>query len=231
MLRLESVLCKSKQPSTASLCIVLISSSSTVVAIYKCTRLPSLGSDDFTWDTADLVIWTVYGLPILWFQQNHTDHFLHSVEAAVIIIACCIPLLQPLVDFIFGRRTMTSSQGYKNYGSSRDGSAHLRSHDIELKNGSKNTSKGRTDVSRIHGGDFDDEYMQTRVETGSQDSILRDNIDHDFKLPVQSNTEDMSRKQSSRGKEGVIMKTREVTVSYSKGTPGTDTSKSTWGAV
>ncbi|KAH8173882.1 integral membrane protein [Sarocladium implicatum] len=193
-----------------------IGSISTVVAIYKCTRLPSLASADFTWDTADLVIWTV-------------------VEAAVIIIACCIPLLQPLIDFILGRRTMTSSQGYKNYGSSRDGSAHLRSREIELdqKGGSKSTSKARTDVSRIHGGDFDDEYMQTRIETGSQESILRENAEQDFKLPLQSNTGAMQqgRDKTSRGKDGVIMKTREVTVSYSKGEQTTDTSRTTWGAV
>ncbi|KAK1995420.1 hypothetical protein LX36DRAFT_725354 [Colletotrichum falcatum] len=69
-------------------------------ALFKCTRLKPLGSPDFTCkypcepipvdlltaclhggpdDSADLVIWT-------------------SVEADVVIIAACIPALQPLVD-------------------------------------------------------------------------------------------------------------------------------------
>lgn len=197
-----------------------IGSISTVVAIYKCTRLPSLASADFTWNTADLVIWTV-------------------VEAAVIIIACCIPLLQPLVDLIFGRRTLTGSKGYKNYGSSKDGSAHLRSHDIELeKKGGSNalSSKGRTDVSRIHAGDFDDDLMQTRVETGSQDSILqRGSSENDVKLPMQTNAElkahSKPQKATSRPYEGVIMKTNEVTVSYSAGQSDADRRNKNWNAV
>ncbi|KAK1977044.1 hypothetical protein LZ30DRAFT_803949 [Colletotrichum cereale] len=51
-------------------------------AIFKCTRLKSLGSPDFTYDSADLVIWT-------------------SLEADVVLIAACIPSLQPLVDHHF----------------------------------------------------------------------------------------------------------------------------------
>ncbi|KAK1515852.1 uncharacterized protein CCOS01_13050 [Colletotrichum costaricense] len=51
-------------------------------ALFKCTRLKSLGSPDFTYDSADLVIWT-------------------SLEADVVIIAACIPALQPLVDHLF----------------------------------------------------------------------------------------------------------------------------------
>ncbi|EFQ34542.1 uncharacterized protein GLRG_09686 [Colletotrichum graminicola M1.001] len=53
-----------------------------LTAIFKCTRLKSLGSPDFTYDSADLIIWT-------------------SLEANVVIIAACIPALQPLVDHHF----------------------------------------------------------------------------------------------------------------------------------
>ncbi|SPO07027.1 related to integral membrane protein PTH11 [Cephalotrichum gorgonifer] len=90
-----------------------IGSIATVVAIYKTTRLPSLASDDFSYHTSDLVIWT-------------------CVEGSTIIIASCIPVLQPLADRIWGRRLFGSSYGarnYKNYGSSRSGK--LQS-DIEL---------------------------------------------------------------------------------------------------
>uniref|UniRef100_A0A8H7K8U6 Rhodopsin domain-containing protein n=1 Tax=Bionectria ochroleuca TaxID=29856 RepID=A0A8H7K8U6_BIOOC len=63
-----------------ALCVALgIGSIATVVAIYKCTRLPSLAGADFSYDTSDLVIWTI-------------------VESSTIIIACCIPVLRPLVD-------------------------------------------------------------------------------------------------------------------------------------
>ncbi|KAI8246506.1 hypothetical protein K4K55_007746 [Colletotrichum sp. SAR 10_96] len=52
-----------------------------ITAIFKCTRLKSLGSPDFTYDSADLVIWT-------------------SLEADVVIIAVCIPAMQPLIDHL-----------------------------------------------------------------------------------------------------------------------------------
>ncbi|OTB06086.1 hypothetical protein M426DRAFT_319164 [Hypoxylon sp. CI-4A] len=73
-----------------------------IVAIYKCTRLPGLASSDFTYDTADLTIWT-------------------CVEGSSVIIATCIPVLRPLIELIFGRRVMGSSgdRYYKNYGTER----------------------------------------------------------------------------------------------------------------
>ncbi|KAF4909525.1 hypothetical protein CGCVW01_v011942 [Colletotrichum viniferum] len=52
-----------------------------ITAIFKCTRLKSLGSPDFTYDSADLVIWT-------------------SLEADVVIVAVCIPAMQPLIDHL-----------------------------------------------------------------------------------------------------------------------------------
>ncbi|KLU91676.1 hypothetical protein MAPG_10194 [Magnaporthiopsis poae ATCC 64411] len=81
-----------------------------IVAIYKCTFLPALGSRDYTcktsfydtiagrWagidshlaatdDTAELVAWT-------------------NVESNTLIMATCIPVLRPLVDRIFGRRLL-----------------------------------------------------------------------------------------------------------------------------
>ncbi|KAF6820592.1 integral membrane protein [Colletotrichum plurivorum] len=59
-------------------------------AIFKCTRLKSLGSPDFTYDAADLVIWT-------------------SLEADVVIMAACIPAMQPLVDYLFPHPSDSSS--------------------------------------------------------------------------------------------------------------------------
>ncbi|UQC79499.1 uncharacterized protein CLUP02_04979 [Colletotrichum lupini] len=74
----------------AALSVALgIGSISSVVAVYKCTRVPSLASSDFTYDTADLVIWTI-------------------VEGGTMIIAACIPILQPLGERIFGKRILGS---------------------------------------------------------------------------------------------------------------------------
>ena len=64
--------------------------SSTVVAIYKTTRLPSLASGDFTYSTSDLVVFTI-------------------AEGGTIIIAACIPVLQPLLEMITGKRGWLSS--------------------------------------------------------------------------------------------------------------------------
>lgn len=62
----------------------------TVVAVYKTTRLPSLASGDFTFSTSDLVVFTI-------------------AEGGTIIIAACIPVLQPLLEMLTGKRGWLSS--------------------------------------------------------------------------------------------------------------------------
>ncbi|KAI2618195.1 hypothetical protein GGR54DRAFT_606409 [Hypoxylon sp. NC1633] len=91
-----------------------------IVAIYKTTRIPSLASQDFSYDTSDLTIWT-------------------CVEGSTIIIATSIPVLRPLADIIFGRRVMGSggdsrgySRGYKKYGTDRSNNARDE-HELEPK--------------------------------------------------------------------------------------------------
>ncbi|KAL4887926.1 hypothetical protein BDV59DRAFT_196874 [Aspergillus ambiguus] len=69
------------------------------MAIVKCLQLPNLANlADSTYATADLVIWT-------------------SVESNVVILASCIPTLQPLIELILGKRTLrsTSKDPYKSY--------------------------------------------------------------------------------------------------------------------
>lgn len=58
--------------------------------MYKTTRLPSLASGDFTYSTSDLVVFTI-------------------AEGGTIIIAACIPVLQPLLEMITGKRGWLSS--------------------------------------------------------------------------------------------------------------------------
>ncbi|KAL1992638.1 hypothetical protein VTN49DRAFT_4670 [Thermomyces lanuginosus] len=58
------------------------------MAIVKCIQLPGL--NDKTDFTSDLILWT-------------------CVEANVVVIASCIPTLQPLLEFLTGKRSLTSS--------------------------------------------------------------------------------------------------------------------------
>lgn len=99
----------------------------------------------------------------------------HSIEGCTIIVACCIPVLQPLVDLIFGRRTFGSSNGYnsngyKQYGSSRSG-RHLRSNDIELEKGANGASARRGTTSHVSSKHADPSLGRTEID--SQESILR----------------------------------------------------------
>ncbi|KAH9899087.1 integral membrane protein [Xylariomycetidae sp. FL2044] len=75
-----------------------IGSISGAVAVYKTSRLYLLQSPDFSYDTSDLVIWTV-------------------VEGSTIIIASSIPLLQPLLEPLLDSRFFSSksSKGRQYY--------------------------------------------------------------------------------------------------------------------
>ncbi|KAI6778592.1 uncharacterized protein J7T54_003371 [Emericellopsis cladophorae] len=158
-----------------ALCVALgIGSIATIVAIYKCTRLPSLASDDFS-----------------------------SFEAATIIIACCIPVLQPLVDLLFGRRTLNGSSGYQNYGSS--GRGRMKG-DMELDDNGRNRSKNQSHVGTKHTVHVDSRIRDTDV--GSQESILRDD-------DVDTNRQGHGWRKKERN--GRIVRTDVVTITYNQG--------------
>ncbi|KAK7222799.1 hypothetical protein V2G26_010802 [Clonostachys chloroleuca] len=73
-----------------------IGSVSGIVAIYKTTRIPSLKSADFSYDTADLVAWTV-------------------IEGSTIIVASTIPILQPLLEKVLRRNPFSSGKDSAKY--------------------------------------------------------------------------------------------------------------------
>ncbi|PYH88911.1 integral membrane protein [Aspergillus ellipticus CBS 707.79] len=123
-----------------ALCAALgLGSIASAMAIIKCTQLKGLADkSDYTYGTADLVIWT-------------------NIESNVVIIASCIPTLQPVLELILGRRTTSSSNNnsrnrYK--GSNQPDSSYDNS----------NLSKPRKP-----------DWGTTTVE--SQESILRDEED------------------------------------------------------
>jgi len=151
-----------------------IGSIATVVAIYKTTRLPVLASKDFSYDTPDLTIWT-------------------CIEGSVIIIATCIPTLQPLVETLRSRKRQNDKRhSYLNYGSSRSG-PHP---DIEL--GQKQrVITPRHDLDSIMDTQYD--------KADSQESILGP----ENKIPIVTQTE-----RSPLERNDGITQTKEVRITY-----------------
>ncbi|KZM22003.1 hypothetical protein ST47_g6849 [Ascochyta rabiei] len=138
-----------------------------VVAMYKSTRLPALASEDFSYDTADITVWT-------------------SIEGNCIIVAACIPTLQPLLDRAFGRKTFGSNgDGYKSHGK----------HKVEL---ATIGSRGRK-IARSH------------KKIGVSDTTLgRDSLDSILSSEHQPTGNQSSKLEHNHG----IMRTHRVTVAY-----------------
>ncbi|CRG85999.1 hypothetical protein PISL3812_03002 [Talaromyces islandicus] len=87
-----------------------------VMAVVKCTQLKGLADTaDYTYGTWQLVIWT-------------------NIEADVVVIASCIPTLQPLLDFILGRKRNGSSYNSRSFNRLEKGSQGLNgSRSIEMR--------------------------------------------------------------------------------------------------
>jgi len=154
-----------------------IGSVSCVVAAYKCTQLPSLASDDFSYNTANLVIWT-------------------CVEGSTIIIASCIPILQPLVKVILDKNAFSSARRSSNrtpYTKPTHGSNMELSNDL-VKSG-KAYSRAKIGVS-------------CATELDSQEHILQDNKSTGQSASGQSN-------HSHTSEQPQITRVDEITVSFS----------------
>ncbi|GJD01164.1 integral membrane protein [Colletotrichum higginsianum] len=94
-----------------------------------------------------------------------------SVEGSTMIIAACIPVLQPLGELIFGKRMFSSGGGrytYENYGSGPGG--RVRS-SIEMSR-SRDARKRAAARQRAEAAVFNDATTTTITGKGSQESIL-----------------------------------------------------------
>ncbi|KAI0469326.1 hypothetical protein F4859DRAFT_487718 [Xylaria cf. heliscus] len=177
-----------------------IGSISTVVAVYKITTLDSLASVDFTYDSSGLTIWTI-------------------VEGSVIIIAACIPLLQPLVERVRNRpwSTKGSSQGtYPKPG------GHQGYADIKLSDDKSRIQRFRRKFemdSILATKNHDDDVGVTQMPAGSQDRILEE--DETGLMPTNTNTglqtdsNNIPLKASHR-----IYRTDDVHISYARDEQG-----------
>ncbi|KAK8107917.1 uncharacterized protein PG998_009930 [Apiospora kogelbergensis] len=176
-----------------ALCAALgIGSVSGVVAIYKSTRIPSLGSPDFSYDTSDLVIWTV-------------------IEGSTIIIASSIPVMQPLAEVIFGRSIFGSSgsKGGRRY-YDKNGDATDENSQPGLVTIGQKSSRPRKQMS--------DDLEMTISGTGfssSEEDILspRHHGSADMPPAVTIAADDGKVPRLN----DAILKTREVTVTYGEG--------------
>jgi hypothetical protein len=133
-----------------ALCVALgIGLVSGIVAIYKTTRIPSLGSADFSYDTSDLVVWTV-------------------IEGSAIIIACSIPCLQPLLDMVVHRGPWSSRRTGGSSGGGRSGSG----------GGKSGSGAGGASGSKKSAPRFYEDYSQNGIELGQRKpkSKLRDDL-------------------------------------------------------
>ncbi|OHE94163.1 integral membrane protein [Colletotrichum orchidophilum] len=165
-----------------------IGSISCFISIYKCTRLPSLASKDFTCkdclpaspapandnadDSAELVVWTI-------------------VEGNTLIIAACIPILGPLVELALGRRVLSSTD--RKYQKQSD-TLGLQSGGIEM-NGSRSVLRNGNIVGKTCttiGSRID------RADASSQESI-------------------MGAESGASPRVAGIMRRQDITVSYEGG--------------
>ncbi|KAL2869498.1 uncharacterized protein BJX67DRAFT_370732 [Aspergillus lucknowensis] len=158
-----------------ALCAALgLGAIASAMAVVKCTQLKGLADkSDYTYGTADLVLWT-------------------NVESDVVIIASCIPTLQPVLERVLGKRKFSS---YNNSSRNRyKGSQQLHDYSYDHSKGSKKT--GKTDVTL------------TGVE--SQESILREDAAHNRGLPLNTirRTDNVTVQYESRERSPPIQEPR-----------------------
>ncbi|KAI9369371.1 hypothetical protein BJX61DRAFT_151207 [Aspergillus egyptiacus] len=150
-----------------ALCAALgLGAVASAMAVVKCTQLDGLADkSDYTYGTADLVLWT-------------------NVEADVVMIASCIPTLQPVLELILGKRKLTSYSGSRQ--------KYRGSQQLHSSYGAGKSSK----LSRKTG------LTITGVE--SQESILGDEEADNRAHPLASirRTDDVTVEYESRGKAG-----------------------------
>ncbi|KAL4881813.1 hypothetical protein BJY04DRAFT_227598 [Aspergillus karnatakaensis] len=136
-----------------ALCAALgLGAVASAMAVVKCTQLKGLADkSDYTYGTADLVLWT-------------------NVESDVVIIASCIPTLQPVLELILGKRKLSSYSGSKN---KYKGSHQLHDYSFEPSKGSK---ARKTDLT-ITGVESQESILREEAGGSPRNAIIRtDNV-------------------------------------------------------
>ncbi|EED19712.1 conserved hypothetical protein [Talaromyces stipitatus ATCC 10500] len=112
------------------------------MAVIKCTQLKGLAdAADYTFGTWQLVIWT-------------------NIEADIVVIASCIPTLQPLLEYLVRKSKGTSYNNKYFNRLEKDSSGMHNSQSIELRAHRNRSKQHSISITNIERGD------------GSQESIL-----------------------------------------------------------
>ncbi|KAE8557010.1 hypothetical protein TMatcc_004435 [Talaromyces marneffei ATCC 18224] len=141
----------------ALMCALGLGFVAAAMAIIKCTQLKGLADTaDYTFGTWQLVIWT-------------------NIEANVVVIASCIPTLQPLLEYIL-RRSRGTSYNNKYFNRLEKDSGINNSQSIEMRAHRNNRSKQHSiSITNIERGDGSQESILSPVD--GQNQIRRtDNV-------------------------------------------------------
>ncbi|KAI1872076.1 uncharacterized protein JN550_004279 [Neoarthrinium moseri] len=183
-----------------------VGSISTVVAIYKITVLKGLASPDFTFDSCNLTIWTI-------------------VEGSVIIIAACIPLLQPLLEKIRKRSWSSNRKSQSLYLTPKNASGHHKGYaDVELSNDKSRIRKARRQFdmeSILETRNYDDHLGAQPVPAGSQERILEED---ETGLVTQTSRRQIQNKNIPPDPHNGIHRTDEIRISYAEDNGNTSNS-------
>ncbi|KAK3487188.1 hypothetical protein B0T13DRAFT_521415 [Neurospora crassa] len=185
----------------------------------------------------------IYPATVLWKLQMHTKKKLALccalgmglvIEGNLIIIAACIPILQPLVEKAKGRR-IWRSKGYKT-GSSNDDDKHYvkGTGNPDLSKNSK-----RTDPDAFEMGS--NSRKKKKVDQYGFTVHTKEESEENLSKEDSSNGEDHSELENHRDEmegehgenDGGIMQTRSVTVAYDQVSEsgGGTTAATRWAAV
>ncbi|KAK4146234.1 uncharacterized protein C8A04DRAFT_26052 [Dichotomopilus funicola] len=156
------------------------------VTAYKFTRLPSMSSPDFSYDTADLTVWTI-------------------VEGSVVTIAATIPVLKPLADLIFGRSVFGDSSYRKNGDSETPGKGTGVS---DLEQGNNHSRKAATTTNIIKSIIGDDNESEEQLVTVNGEGEHGANL-----VPLRDMP---SREQHHADPGKGIVQTQEFTLAYGR---------------
>ncbi|KAI7344128.1 hypothetical protein KC354_g15315 [Hortaea werneckii] len=165
----------------------------TIVAAYKCTKLPGLAGADYSWATSEMLIWT-------------------CVEGSTIIIAACIPIMQPLLRLIIHPSVMSTGRQGRRYDIHE---INTPQYDLssDLNKSSKARSRAKVGVS--YPTEVNSEESILREEAGSGPDISDHRIPKRFsqsgirrtdEVEVSSTTHDGTEHGKEQKKEGLMDK-------------------------
>ncbi|KAK8038299.1 hypothetical protein PG994_015066 [Apiospora phragmitis] len=230
-----------KPKKKAALCAALgIGSIATVGAIYKTITLSSLAHYDFTCKgfhhhyARSLITnyLRVYqrSYHLNGWSMSAKQRARDRIEGSTIIIASCIPLLQPLLELILGRRAFGWSTGRKKYEryssdpnhkqSGGGGGGGGSSHEMSLQTRHRHARR-KFDMESVLATQIDENRSQERILASDQPASLKpiseaasETTGASGVVPQQQQSD--AERDRDRKQLGGIVRTDEVSISYNR---------------